>query len=153
QPGRNHGPGQPDSEFFQPIPRTEEGSAPAAGPLRGGDHPAMKFRRVGILVALLIAAAVTAAAVWRLSQGEGTRIVPTAPVRKGEFLVIVRCRGELKARNTVQITAPHVPDLRIVWLAPSGSAVAAGDAVIRFDPSSARQQVQENEAALRQAEA
>ena len=29
--------------------------------------------------------------------------LPVAPARKGDFLVIVRCRGELRARRSVQI--------------------------------------------------
>jgi multidrug efflux pump subunit AcrA (membrane-fusion protein) len=66
-------------------------------------------------------------------------------VRKGEFLVTVRCRGELKARRTVQITAPlNVPELRIVWMAAAGSPVKEGDPVVRFDPSSTKQQMDEN---------
>jgi HlyD family secretion protein len=68
--------------------------------------------------------------------------------------VIVRCRGELRARRSVPIAAPaKVPSLRIVWLAPPGSTVKEGDPVVRFDPSSARQQLQQNEAALKQAQA
>jgi HlyD family secretion protein len=91
---------------------------------------------------------------WRLTQTQTASTLPTAPVRQGEFLVTVRCRGELKARRTIQLTAPlNVPDLRIVWLAPSGSAVKAGEPVVRFDPSGATQQLSEQQAALRQAEA
>jgi multidrug efflux pump subunit AcrA (membrane-fusion protein) len=53
----------------------------------------------------------------------------------------------------VQLTAPNnVPDLKIVWLAPPGGQVKAGDPVIRFDPSSARQQLDEKNAVLRQAQ-
>jgi len=40
-----------------------------------------------------------------------------------------------------------------VWAAPPSSPVKAGDVVIRFDPSSAKQQLQEKEATLRQAQA
>jgi HlyD family secretion protein len=46
-----------------------------------------------------------------------------------------------------------VPGLRIVWLAASGSVVAEGDPVIRFDPSSANEQLAEKQAALKQAQA
>jgi HlyD family secretion protein len=113
----------------------------------------MKIRRFAVLIGLFAAAAATGFALWRVSGARAGRLLATVPVRKGEFLVIVRCRGELKARNTVQITAPNVPDLRIVWLAPAGSPVKEGDPVVRFDPSSARQQLDENQAALRQAEA
>lgn len=91
---------------------------------------------------------------WRFKSVQAAESLPTAPVRKGEFLVTVRCRGELKARRSLQITAPlNVPDLRIVWMAPAGSNVKAGDVVIKFDPSSAQQQLDERKAALTQAEA
>jgi len=91
---------------------------------------------------------------WRFKTVQASEALPTAPVRRGEFLVTVRCRGELKARRTVQITAPlNVPDLRIVWLAPAGLNVKAGEVVIKFDPSSAQQQLDERRAALKQAEA
>jgi len=43
--------------------------------------------------------------------------------------------------------------LRIVWMAPAGSSVKTGDVVVKFDPSSAQQQLDERTAALRQAEA
>jgi len=113
----------------------------------------MKTRRIIAFLALFTALSAAGFGLWRVSTGRNSRMLATAPVRRGEFLVIVRCRGELKARNTVQITAPNVPDLRVVWLAPAGSPVKAGDPVVRFDPSSARQQLQENQAALEQAEA
>jgi len=91
---------------------------------------------------------------YRLRQVDASTNLPMAPARKGDFSVIVRCRGELKARLSRQLNAPvNVPDLRIVWAAPPSSPVKAGDVVIKFDPSSAQQQLQEKEAALRQAQA
>lgn len=114
------------------------------------------MKRGKTAIALMILAAVGAAGywVWRYTTVHAIQSLPSAPVKKGDFLVTVRCRGELKARTTLQLTAPlNVPDLRIVWLAPAGSAVKKGDPVIRFDPSSAKQQLQEKEAAQRQAEA
>ena len=77
--------------------------------------------------------------------------VPAHPavVRKGDFFVTVQCRGELRARTTrmCQIVAPvNVPDLRIVWMATRSKRVKEGDPVVRFDPSSAKQQLQEKEA-------
>lgn len=91
---------------------------------------------------------------YRLRQVDASTSLPMAPARKGDFSVIVRCRGELKARLSRQVNAPvNVPDLRIVWAAPPSSPVKAGDVVIKFDPSSAQQQLQEKDAALRQAQA
>jgi hypothetical protein len=54
--------------------------------------------------------------------------LPSAPARKGEFLVIVRCRGDITAQRSMLLHAPlNVPDLRIIWLAPSGGSVHTGD--------------------------
>ena len=67
--------------------------------------------------------------------------------------MIVRCRGELKANRSVQVYAPLVPNLRIAWLAPAGGTVQEGESIIRFDSSSAMEQLQQKEAALKQAQA
>ncbi len=77
-----------------------------------------------------------------------------AKARRGEFLVLVRCRGELAAERSVQLAAPvRVSDLQIVWLAPPNSPVTEGQTVIRFDPSAAQQAIRQHTAALRQAKA
>ena len=45
--------------------------------------------------------------------------LPVATAHKGEFLVLVRCRGELIARRSEQLTAPlDVPDLQIYGRRP-----------------------------------
>jgi multidrug efflux pump subunit AcrA (membrane-fusion protein) len=113
-------------------------------------------RRTGWIATFIIVAAASfaGAGAYRMRLAHASTKLPSAPVRQGDFSVIVRCRGELKARRSVQLTAPvSVPDLRIVSLAPAGTPVKAGEVVIRFDPSSAKQQLQEKEAALKQAQA
>lgn len=103
---------------------------------------------------IFLVAGLASVETYHLRQVNASTSLPTAPARKGDFSVIVRCRGELKARKSVQVVAPeNVPDLRIVWAAPPSSPVKAGEVVIKFDPSSAKQQLQEKEAALRQAQA
>jgi multidrug efflux pump subunit AcrA (membrane-fusion protein) len=90
-----------------------------------------KFRRTGAIVSLA-----------------------TATARQGDFLVMVRCRGELGAARSIQLAAPlDASDLQIVWLAPSGSQVKEGQVVIRFDPSHTQQDLKEKTAALKQAQA
>ena len=110
-----------------------------------------------ILIVLTLLAACGGGGWFALAQWRTARTasrLPAAPVRQGVFNVMVRCRGELRARRTRQIAAPvNVPELRIVWLAPVGAAVREGDPIMRFDPSSMQQQLQEKQAALRQAEA
>ncbi len=113
-------------------------------------------RRVRFWVAVagvLLALGAAAVGVYRLRQVQASVTLPVAPVRQGDFLVIIRCRGELKAARSAQISAPVVPNLRIAWLSPAGELVPAGDPIIRFDSSSAQQQLQQKEAQLRQAQA
>jgi multidrug efflux pump subunit AcrA (membrane-fusion protein) len=93
------------------------------------------------------------AGIYRYRQTMNVTSYPVAPARQGDFLVIVRCRGELKAERSVAIYAPRVPDLRIAWLAPAGEAVQKDVPIVRFDSSTAQQQLQQKEAALRQSEA
>jgi multidrug efflux pump subunit AcrA (membrane-fusion protein) len=112
----------------------------------------MKRLLLRLLVALIVLAGI-GAGVWRLRKVQAAATFPVAPARKGDFLVIVRCRGELRARNSHQIVAPNVPQLRIVWQAPAGGPIKQGDPVIRFDPSAAKQQLQEKDAGLKQAQA
>ena len=79
--------------------------------------------------------------------------LPLAAAHKGDFLVLVRSRGELSARRSEQLTAPlDVTDLQIVWAAAAGGEVKKGQAVIRFDPSRTEQDLKEKNAALQQAQ-
>jgi HlyD family secretion protein len=59
--------------------------------------------------------------------------VPVARARKGDFIISVRTRGEIKSTNSVLLTAPQVPSPRIVKLAESGKPVHKGDVVVEFD--------------------
>jgi HlyD family secretion protein len=79
--------------------------------------------------------------------------LPVATARKGEFLVLVRSRGQLMARRSEQLAAPlDVSDLQIVWQAPAGGEVKQGQPVIRFDPSRTQQDLKEKNSALNQAQ-
>ncbi|MGA3024178.1 MAG: efflux RND transporter periplasmic adaptor subunit [Bryobacteraceae bacterium] len=107
--------------------------------------------RIGVL---LVAVAAAGAGIERLRRSRAEPELPSIAVRKGDFLVLVHTRGELTSRRSAALTAPQrVPDLQIVWLAPAGSTVEAGDVVIRFDASRAQQQLQERAASLKQAQA
>ena len=104
------------------------------------------------LVGLLAIIGAASAGVYRLEKIQrSAATLRVAPARRAEFLVMIRCRGELKAGRSAELYAPVVPNLRIAWLAPPGEAVRRGDPVIKFDSSSAQQQLVQKEAALRQA--
>lgn len=106
---------------------------------------------VWLIVFSLLGAA--AAGVYRLRRVGATDAIPAAPARQGEFLVLIRARGEIKATRSAQIYAPLVPSLRIAWLAPSGEPIQQGDIAIKFDSSASEQQLQQREAVLGQAQA
>jgi HlyD family secretion protein len=103
---------------------------------------------------LLIVAAGSALAIRQLQQSRGSVNLPFVAARKGDFSVLLRCRGELVADRFVQVIAPvDVPELQITWLAPAGGEVQAGQTVVRFDPSKIQQDLVEKEAVLKQVQA
>ncbi len=114
---------------------------------------ARRIRFWAILTLLLASLAAAGAGIYRIRQAGPASDLPLAPARKGEFLVMIRCRGDLKAGRSAQINTPVVPNLRISWMAPAGVQVKAGDPIIRFDSSSAQQTLAQKEAQLRQNQA
>jgi RND family efflux transporter MFP subunit len=67
--------------------------------------------------------------------------VPVAPVRRADFIISVRARGEVRSARSTVLHAPQAPGLRIVHLAAQGSAVKKGDVVVEFDPVQQQQNV------------
>ncbi len=112
-----------------------------------------RTRLWAIVFLLVLAFGGATAGVYRWRQNQTATDLPVAPVRKGDFLVIIRCRGELKAQRSVTVYTPIIPNLRIAWMVPSGEKVNADDPIIRFDSSSAQQELAQKEAALKQADA
>ena len=87
-------------------------------------------------------------------KGHQAPDIPTAQAKRGDFSVVVTCRGDLVALHSVQLVAPRdVQELQLVWLAPAGASVHAGDAVARFDPSKLQQDIHDKTVALQQAQA
>ncbi len=104
------------------------------------------------LLFLSLAAAASYGA-YRYRQSQPAAILPSAPARQGDFLVLIRCRGELQAERSVQVYTPMVPNLRIASMTPPGEGVKQGDIIVKFDSSSAQQTLMQKDAALRQAQA
>ena len=67
--------------------------------------------------------------------------VAVARVRRGDFIISVRTRGDIKSARSLVMKAPQVPGLRIVRLAPAGRPVKKGDVVVEFDGSQQDQNV------------
>lgn len=113
--------------------------------------PARSNRRVWVIVAILV---VGGGAWYALRPAAAADAIETAEVARGEFVDVLPLRGEVRARRTVPITAPRgAGELQIVDIAKSGATVAAGDVIVRFDPTTAAQQLAEKRSALREAEA
>jgi hypothetical protein len=123
-------------------------SAPFVGPRA---RARLRFWASFLLFAACLAGA--AYTVYRYRQSQPAAILPSAPARQGDFLVLIRCRGELQAERSVQINAPMVPNLSIAWMTPPGGSVNQGDTIVKFDSSSAQQTLMQKDAALRQAQA
>jgi HlyD family secretion protein len=78
--------------------------------------------------------------------------VAVARVRRGDFVISVRTRGEIKSTRSVILTAPQVPDPRIVKLAESGKPIKKGDVVVEFDPVQQEQNWIERNTSVRTAD-
>jgi HlyD family secretion protein len=59
--------------------------------------------------------------------------VAVARVRRGDFIISVRTRGDIKSARSVILKAPQVPQLRIIHLADNGRPVRKGEVVVEFD--------------------
>jgi RND family efflux transporter MFP subunit len=80
--------------------------------------------------------------------------IPTADVRRGEFVEYLWIRGEIKARRSSTLVAPSAAgDLQILKLARTGQQVKAGDVVIQFDPTTLQRTLEQKRTDLASAEA
>ncbi len=59
--------------------------------------------------------------------------VAVARVRRADFILSVKTRGEIRSVRSVLLTAPQVPDPRIVKLAETGRPIKKGEVVVAFD--------------------
>ncbi len=80
--------------------------------------------------------------------------VPTAEVRRGEFVEYVTVRGNVKALRSVQLAAPSIAgDLQIVKLAPMGTMVKKGEVVVQFDTTTLQATLDQKRSELKSADA
>lgn len=113
-------------------------------------------RAIQWVATLIVLGAVAGGGIWlyRAAKVEAKADLPVASARRGEFQVIVRCRGELVSTRSAQLIAPvNVPGMVIAWQAPPNSEVKQGDVVVRFDSSAVQQTLLEQQAGLQQAQA
>ena len=96
-------------------------------------RPPWSVRKKAIVWLLCLSAFSGAAwATWHYT-GSTPVDVAVARVRKSDFVISIKARGEIRSTHSATIVAPPVPDPRIVHLAESGHPVKKGDVVIQFD--------------------
>ena len=79
--------------------------------------------------------------------------LPTAEVKRGEFVDNMPVRGEIKAERSIVLTAPSgVGQVQIIAMAKTGDTVKQGDVVVRFDTTQLQNQLDTRASDLKQAE-
>ena len=108
-------------------------------------------RKIVVAVAgVLVLGAIGALALHRTAIPK----IPTAEVKRGEFVDYVQIRGEIKALKSVQLAAPSIAgDLQIVKLVPTGNIVKPGDVVVQFDATTLKNTLEQKQSELKSAEA
>src|SRR5437867_7508606 len=80
--------------------------------------------------------------------------LPTADVKRKEFVDNLEIRGEVKALRSVIIAAPYgAGDLQIMKLAANGAKVKKGDVLVEFDNTTMKQKLAQDQSALKSSEA
>lgn len=98
---------------------------------------------------------VVAAAVFGVARYARASVdLPTAEVRKSEFVDYLQIRGDVKALKSTVLTAPSGSgDMQIIKLAKNGSMVKAGDVVVVFDTTILQRNLERKKTELKAAEA
>lgn len=94
--------------------------------------------RIAVIVGLLVVVAGGGFAAYRYNTQKPIE-VPVAGVRKGDFVISVKTRGEIKSTRSTILQAPQAPNPRIVRLAESGKPVKKGEVVVEFDAAQMEQ--------------
>ncbi len=106
------------------------------------------LRRRRALVVSAAVAVLLLAMWWTL--GSSSPDIATVPAERGEFIVSISSKGELKALHSQSVSVPRSirSTVQIIAMAPEGSMVKKGDFLVQFDPTQARQKVEEKQNAL-----
>lgn len=116
---------------------------------RLGQSPGQRRRRIAAYVAFTILLGGGAFAAYRYANQATVVEVPVAKVRRGDFVIAVKTRGEIKSVHSEILTAPQVPDPRIVRLAESGRPIKKGEVVVEFDAAQQEQTLLEKNTSVR----
>ena len=104
-----------------------------------------------VRVVILAAAFLGTAFYWYAPAALDVKAAALFEVKKGEFTSKITELGELRALESVTVSAQK--DLPIIYLVPEGIDVKKGDVLVRLDPSKEEAALEESNAALQVAQA
>src|SRR5579862_5504082 len=113
-----------------------------------------RFILRGTVAAVLIAAIAVAAVAHRSTLTASDGDIPYATVQRGNLELKVYATGELRANQSVTLSAPPIGggSLQITKLLHTGTPAKKGDVVIEFDPSEQLYKLEQSRSELEQAE-
>jgi HlyD family secretion protein len=89
---------------------------------------------------------------FRLASSATT--LPTADVKRKDFVDTLEIKGEVKALRSVIIAAPYgAGDLQIVSIVANSAKVKKGDLIVEFDATTVKQKLAEDQSSVKSAEA
>ncbi len=105
---------------------------------RLGQTTASKRKR--LLAWLVFGSLVAGGAYSAYNYAGSTKVeVAVAKVRQADFVISVKSRGEVRSVHSVVLSAPQIPDPRIVKLAETGKPVRRGEVIVEFDAAAQEQ--------------
>ena len=111
------------------------------------------MKKGAAILAVVIVVGVSVAVAAALRRDTGSPSLPTALAARTTFVDFLQLRGEIRPVRSIVLTAPSSgTDLQIVELATNGAKVAAGDAVVTFDPTVQQRTLETKQSELKQAE-
>ncbi len=116
-------------------------------------HPGRSWNLALWVVIVALAAVGTGIYFWRPWASAGVPTSETTEVLSGDYVDYVELRGEITVQSSTVIKAPYnAGDLQVLKLVRDGTMVQKGDIVVEFDSSSLQRTIEQNRAALAQAE-
>jgi multidrug efflux pump subunit AcrA (membrane-fusion protein) len=116
---------------------------------RIGQSPGAGKRKLLFWALGLVLAGGGAYAYYRYNSTGTVVEVPVARVRRAEFIISVRTRGEVRSVRSILLSAPQVPNPSIVRLAESGKPIRKGEVVVEFDAAQEEQNYLERSTSVR----
>lgn len=115
---------------------------------RIGQTASGRRKRIIIWTILLLVCAGGGYAAYRYNNVTKVEVA-VANARQADFIISVKTRGEIRSVRSEILTAPQVPDPRIVHLAESGKPIRKGEVVIEFDAAQQEQNYLERDTSVR----